>query len=108
MTVHPRRSGARLRATISLYALALAGCGYIGDPLPPLLNIPARVNDLAAVQRGGKLIVQFTLPRVTTEGSLIKGDIRAELHGGTADQPFQADAWAARSEEHTSELQSRF
>ena len=33
-------------------AALLAGCGYIGDPLPPLLNIPARVTDLTAVQRG--------------------------------------------------------
>ena len=55
----------------SAYSCALrvrAGCGYVGDPLPPLANVPSPVTDLAAIQRGGRIIVQFTVPVKTTEG----------------------------------------
>ena len=38
----------------------------------PLLNIPAPVTDLAAVQRGAVIIFQFTLPVLTTEGTQAK------------------------------------
>jgi hypothetical protein len=48
-------------------AAALCGCGYVGDPLPPALNIPVAVSDLRAVQRGDKLILNFTVPALTTE-----------------------------------------
>lgn len=49
-------------------ALLTAGCGYVGGPLTPLANVPSRVIDLAAVQRDSRIIVQFTVPRLTTEG----------------------------------------
>ena len=48
-------------------ALVLAGCGYVGDPLPPALNIPAPVAGLAAVQRGPDFVITFTAPDLTTE-----------------------------------------
>lgn len=48
-------------------AIVLSGCGYVGDPLPPSLNIPARVTNLTAVQRGPNLVISFTTPAVTTE-----------------------------------------
>jgi hypothetical protein len=48
-------------------AAALCGCGYVGDPLPPALNIPVAVSDLRAVQRADKLILDFTAPTLTTE-----------------------------------------
>jgi hypothetical protein len=74
-------------------ALWLAGCGYVGDPLPPLANIPARVSDLAAMQRGGRIIVQFTVPARTTEGHPIP-PLRLDLRAGPADR-FAEDQWAA-------------
>lgn len=49
-----------------------AGCGAPGDPLPPLLNIPARTADLEAVQRGNEVIVSWTVPAQTTEGMALK------------------------------------
>lgn len=49
-------------------ALLCSGCGYVGEPLPPALHIPQRVLDLAAVERGGQVVVQFTAPVQTTEG----------------------------------------
>ena len=76
------RGSASLRPLIiGLLALLLllTGCGYIGEPLPPLMHIPARVSDLAAVQRGTNLIVQFALPVVTTEGTLIKQAVQLDL-----------------------------
>ena len=79
-------------------ALLLAGCGYIGEPLPPALRRPVRVTDLAAVERGSKIIIQFTIPKVTTEGLPIKGDEDIELRIGPPDDPFRMAAWQRTSE----------
>jgi hypothetical protein len=71
----------------------LSGCGYVGEPLPPLLHIPARVTDLRAVQRGSKIILLFAEPQLTTEGTKIVKPPRMEVRLGVAPNPFQADAW---------------
>jgi len=63
-------------------ALILSSCGYIGGPAPPLINIPATVTNLAAVQRDGKLVVQFTIPTMTTEGQPLKPPVVLELRLG--------------------------
>jgi hypothetical protein len=55
-----------------LLALGAAGCGYVGDPLPPALSIPVRITDLTAVERGNRIVVSFTIPSLTTEGLGIK------------------------------------
>ena len=75
-------------------ALFLAACGYIGDPQPPLANIPSGVNDLAAMQRGGQIIVQFTVPALTTEGHPIPRPLKLDLRAGTVDH-FEPNQWAA-------------
>ena len=75
-------------------ALLLAGCGFVGDPLPPLANVPPRVSDLAAIQRGARIIVQFTVPARTTEGHPIPPPVRLDLRAGTADR-FEENEWAA-------------
>jgi hypothetical protein len=75
--------------------LALGGCGYIGEPMPPLLNIPARIADLAAAQRGDRIIVQFSVPRLTTEAVALRAAPRLELLAGEGAAPFQMDAWVA-------------
>ena len=59
-------------AGLAAVSLAAAGCGAPGDPLPPLLNIPARTTDLAARQQGSELVVAWTLPGQTTEASPVK------------------------------------
>ena len=75
-------------------ALCLFGCGYPGEPLPPLLNIPQRVTDLAAVERGSKIIVQFTVPKLTTESVVIKGPLHFDLRAGErGPAPFDTNAW---------------
>jgi hypothetical protein len=75
-------------------ALFLAGCGYVGDPMPPLANVPSSVTDLAAMQRGGRIVVQFTVPATTTEGHPIPPPLHLDLRAGTADH-FDQNQWAA-------------
>lgn len=85
------------RWLVAAAAAALAGCGYIGDPQPPLLNIPSPVTDLTALQRGAKIIVEFTVPRLTTEGVVVTRPVKLDLRGGGGTDPFDADAWASRA-----------
>lgn len=76
-------------------SLLAVGCGYIGDPLPPALNVPVPVTDLRAVQRGTKIIVEFTIPEKTTEGLPITSIDEVDLRAGQIEsQPFNMDAWA--------------
>lgn len=76
--------------------LLLCGCGYIGEPLPPLLNIPARGENLAAVERGPYIVVRVDLPDYTTEGVVLKQSVRLDLRiGPKPSGPYNADAWAA-------------
>jgi hypothetical protein len=82
-----------------LLCLIASGCGYVGDPLPPLRNIPASVADLAAVQRGERIIVQFTPPVKTTEGRALGGPVKFDLRIGTAVAPFDPENWAAQARE---------
>ncbi|HWQ52922.1 MAG TPA: hypothetical protein VN442_04505 [Bryobacteraceae bacterium] len=78
-------------------ALLLSGCGYVGEPLPPLLRIPVPVTDLAAVQRGSRIVVQFTVPRLTTEGTVLRNPPQLDLRAGPGPNPFDAGAWAAHA-----------
>jgi len=88
----------RLRALVCFAAplLFLCGCGYIGEPLPPLMNIPGRGDNVAAVQRGSNIIAHVTLPAYTTEGVVLKQSVRLDLRiGPKPDGSFNAVAWAA-------------
>jgi hypothetical protein len=86
-----------MRIAVAAVVLSLAGCGYVGDPLPPLANIPLRVTDLAAVQRGATVIAQFKVPQLTTEGMKIKDDVSLDLRAGPAGDPFAEAEWAANA-----------
>lgn len=77
-------------------AAILTGCGSIGEPLYPALNIPTRITDLTAVERGDKIDVRFTIGPLTTEGLGLKQIGPVELRiGPNPIGGFQADAWAA-------------
>jgi hypothetical protein len=65
-------------------ALLMTGCAYIGSPLPPLANVPARVTDLAAIQRASRIILHFTVPTFTTEGVAIKPPLKLDVRIGPA------------------------
>jgi hypothetical protein len=76
--------------------LLLASCGYVGEPLPPLLHIPEAVKDLAAVQRGDQVLLQFTLPKLNSEGTAIRKAVRIELRGAPPPEGgFNADVWSS-------------
>jgi hypothetical protein len=76
-------------------AMWLAGCGYVGETLPPALNRPMRVTDLAAFERGSKIVIQFTPPKVTTEDLPLKGNEEIELRIGPAPaEGFELATWA--------------
>jgi hypothetical protein len=82
-----------------LAGVLLAGCGYVGEPLPPALKRPLRVTDLAAVERGSNIVIQFTIPRFTTEGLVVPPDAEIELRVGAAPAgAFQMDAWQKTSD----------
>ncbi len=80
---------------LALIAMCLCGCGYMGEPLPPALNRPERVLDVAAVERGANIHIQFTIPQVTTENlPLRKGSRDIELRiGPPPPGAFSIDAW---------------
>lgn len=61
-----------LKTLVAALVLMWSGCGAPGDPMPPLLNIPARTTDLEAVQRGEELILRWSVPSLTTEGLALK------------------------------------
>ncbi|MCL6543839.1 MAG: hypothetical protein K6T61_01305 [Bryobacteraceae bacterium] len=88
----------RLRWTgLLITAALLASCGYVGDPQPPALKIPARVTDLAATQVEDRIRIRFTVPELTLDGVMLrrgKVDLRA---GPYAASPFDAEAWAAQA-----------
>jgi hypothetical protein len=84
-----------MRAYLAVMAtLALAGCGYVGDPLPPALKVPKPVTDLAARQVGASVLVEFTIPDRTLEELPLAelGGVEAKV--GLGATPFDAAAWS--------------
>jgi fibronectin type 3 domain-containing protein len=78
--------------------LLWCGCGYVGEPLPPLLNIPQPVMELAAVQRGATIIVQFVLPKLTTEKRVLRQPLEWDLRIGEPGKgEFRTEEWAERT-----------
>jgi hypothetical protein len=75
----------------------LAGCGYVGNPLPPTLDIPNRVIDLRAIQIGDRIYVEFTQPKDTTDGLTLKSLRAVEVVVGPNPSPFSDSAWLAGS-----------
>jgi len=87
-----------MRATKPALAIAAAlcftGCGYVGEPLYPALNIPKATVDLTAVQRGGNIDVNFTIAPLTTEGLVVKEIGAVDLRiGPNSSVPFQLAPW---------------
>src|ERR1700722_4376205 len=78
----PEEAHHRLLTCAALSALLLSGCGYVNEPRPPALRRPTRVTDLNAVERGNKIIIQFTIPKVTTEDITLKKEPDVDLRIG--------------------------
>ena len=83
------------RAVLFALGAVLAGCGYVGDPLPPALNIPKSISDLQVVEHAGDLVVTFTPPERSTEDLPLKQPPEMEIYAGPIVEPFNADTWVA-------------
>src|SRR5258708_21952660 len=53
---------------LAVCCLVMSGCGAVGDPMPPLLDIPQATTALSAVQRGDRVLINWPAPMRTTEG----------------------------------------
>jgi hypothetical protein len=87
----------RIGALAGVFLLG-TGCGYVGNPLPPALKRPVMVTDLAAVERGSKIYIHFTIPKKTTEDLPIKGQEDIELRIGVPPAPFNMETWIHTSD----------
>jgi hypothetical protein len=66
--------------------------------MPPLLNIPVPVSDLRAQQIGSRIRIEFSIPRLTSEGQIFRNLDRVELRlGEGGGGEFDANAWAAQA-----------
>lgn len=77
-----------------LAVFLMAGCGYVGAPLPPLANVPGPITSLSSTQRGARLTVQFSPPQLTTEGLPIKPPLDLDVRIGPGSEPVDAGSWA--------------
>ena len=69
------------RAALSLALTLLASCGSVGHPLPPLVKIPARVENFEAWQQSSQLSSSWIWPRLNTEGETLGDLAKFELYG---------------------------
>jgi len=83
------------RPFLAAAAVVLAGCGYVGDPLPPALNLAKPVKDLRVVEYGDRLLVEFTIPELTTEELPLTRIDSIDLRIGPGPNPFDINAWAS-------------
>ena len=71
----PTTYAAGLAAASLAAALFLAGCGTPAAPLPPSLNLPIPVTDLAASRAGNQVTLHWTMPKKNTDKLLLKGGV---------------------------------
>jgi hypothetical protein len=87
-----------MRRLVSAAGLLLvAGCGYVGDPQPPALNIPERIGNLRGVQRAGAILVSFTPSFMSTERLVLKRLAEIDLRIGAIEKgrEFDLNEWAS-------------
>jgi hypothetical protein len=71
-------SGARQFAIILLLCLATfasAGCGKVGDPLPPIPRTPLIIDELSVAQEGTKMVLSIPFSRTPRSPKLERIDI---------------------------------
>jgi hypothetical protein len=82
------------RLWIALFPAALlsalvAGCGAPAAPLPPTLNLPQPVRDLAARRTGDTIHLTFSVPQKTTDRLPVRGAMTAKLCRSADTDPCQ-------------------
>jgi fibronectin type 3 domain-containing protein len=68
------------RAGALLLAIAAAGCGKKGDPLPPLPTRPARTRDLAVEQQGESAELSFSFPSERVDGAPLRDLVEIDVY----------------------------
>ncbi len=68
-----------VEAVVATLFLALAGCGTPGPPQPPSLNLPDRVDNLAAVRAGSQVTLTWTMPKRNTDRLPLKRDVAVKV-----------------------------
>jgi hypothetical protein len=66
-------------ALLPVCVMAAAGCGAPAAPLPPTLNLPQPVHDLAATRVGNTVHATFSVPQKTTDKLPVRGAMTARL-----------------------------
>ncbi|HEX6494604.1 MAG TPA: hypothetical protein VF018_03905 [Acidobacteriaceae bacterium] len=72
-----------------LATVFVAGCGAPAAPLPPTLNLPQPVRDLAAKRAGDAVHLTFSVPQKTTDKLPIRGPMTAQLCRSIESGPCQ-------------------
>ena len=75
------------RAAALFCILWLAGCAYLGPPKPPALYIPTRITDLRAAEYGDRIVVQFTIGALTTDGLELSSVQAVDLQVAAGNSP---------------------
>jgi hypothetical protein len=89
-TGKPRNWIALLAALLGGMGASLAtGCGTPASPLPPTLNLPAPVSDLAAQRAGDTVHLTFSVPQKTTDKLPVRGPMTAKLCRSVDTDPCQ-------------------
>lgn len=60
-------------------AVFMTGCGAPAAPLPPTLNLPQPVRDMAATRAGNTVHLTFSVPLKTTDRLPLRGTMTAHL-----------------------------
>ncbi len=88
-----------MRLVLCAAALCLAGCGYIGNPQAPTLDMPQKINDLQVVEYGDQLLMDFTIPLLTSEGLPLKSLRSIDLRIGVGPEPWDEKKWMAAAKQ---------
>lgn len=62
--------------------------------MPPALNIVNKITDLRVVEYGDKLMIEFTIPDMTTDQLPVRKIAEVDLRIGTGPDPFDMNRWA--------------
>jgi hypothetical protein len=86
MTLAKLRAEAAVAALAALF-VAVTGCGTPGPPQPPSLNLPDRVDNLAAIRAGNQVTLTWTMPKRNTDRLLLKSNVAVRVCRREASNP---------------------
>jgi hypothetical protein len=89
--------GRSLTVGALILPLLLTSCGVPGEPQPPLLELPAPIQDLSVEQVGAMLRMRWTTPALTTEGTGVRELERLELYSETLSADGSLTDFAAQA-----------